>query len=76
LIGAEEGVFVPAEGSRGDSESGELVVKWEKEQDGLYEYKWRINAEDKIKFETVFDVKAPSDTKYTLSNFTIQGKMA
>ncbi|KAF7773146.1 hypothetical protein Agabi119p4_5313 [Agaricus bisporus var. burnettii] len=76
LIEAKEGVFVEAKESRGDDEAKDLMVKWEKEQDGLYEYKWRINAEDKVKFETVFDVKAPSDTKYSLSNFAIQGKTA
>ncbi|EKM77956.1 hypothetical protein AGABI1DRAFT_107741, partial [Agaricus bisporus var. burnettii JB137-S8] len=76
LIEAKEGVFVEAKESRGDDEAKELMVKWEKEQDGLYEYKWRINAEDKVKFESVFDVKAPSDTKYSLSNFAIQGKTA
>ncbi|KAF7773153.1 hypothetical protein Agabi119p4_5320 [Agaricus bisporus var. burnettii] len=76
LIEAKEGVFVEANESRGDDEAKDLMVKWEKEQDGLYEYKWRINAEDKVKFETVFDVKAPSDTKYSLSNFAIQGKTA
>jgi len=78
LVEAVEGVFVVVKGegvalraSAGGSDGREeesLKVKWEKEQDGLYEYLWKVGADDTAKFETVFEVKAPADLKYSFSN--------
>lgn len=81
LVEAKEGVFVhvenegePLKDEDKDENEERLKVKWEKEQDGLYAYKWRVGANDTAKFETVFDVKGPADLKYRFSNFDIQGK--
>ncbi|KXN80616.1 Protein F37C4.5 [Leucoagaricus sp. SymC.cos] len=74
LVGAQEGAFVEVDD--GDDSSGDKpLVKWEKQEDGLYEYRWTVGAEDTAKFETVFDVKAPADLKYTVSNFDTQRKV-
>ncbi|KAF5359448.1 hypothetical protein D9756_002931 [Leucocoprinus leucothites] len=75
LVGAKEGEFVEVkDSSDAGVEESNLLVKWEKEQDGLYEYKWKIDANDTVKLETVFDVKAPSDITYLFSNFGIHSK--
>ncbi|KAJ3569900.1 hypothetical protein NP233_g4751 [Leucocoprinus birnbaumii] len=45
-----------------DEEDGEgLKVRWTKEKEGLYEYRWRVDPDDKIKLQTVFETKASSD---------------
>ncbi|KAF5359447.1 hypothetical protein D9756_002930 [Leucocoprinus leucothites] len=74
LVEAKEGEFVEVKDSGDAGVESNLLVKWEKEQDGLYEYRWKIDANDTVKFETVFDVKAPSDITYYFSNFGIHGK--
>lgn len=73
LIEAKEGELVEVKDG-GDDNEEKLRVKWEKEQDGLFEYRWRVGADDTVKFETVFDVKGPSDLKYNFTNFDIHGK--
>lgn len=75
LVGATEDVFVGVKGGgtrvsekEGDEKEKEcLKVKWEREQDGLYEYLCRVGADDTAKLETVFEVKAPADLKYSFS---------
>lgn len=63
LIEAKEGVSVKVnrESTEEETEEGGLRVRWTQEKDGLYEYKWRVDADKKIKLETVFEVKASND---------------
>jgi hypothetical protein len=74
LATAKDGVIVKVErpkapgkyGLDGDAEGEEeeeegLKVKWMKEKEGLYEYRWRVDPDDKIKVETVFETKASTD---------------
>ncbi|KAF9450470.1 hypothetical protein P691DRAFT_665264 [Macrolepiota fuliginosa MF-IS2] len=81
LLEAQEGVFVDVkdagksvEPNTSAGEEGMLKVRWEKEQDGLYEYKWGVGAENTAKFETTFDVKGPADLKYSFANFDIKAR--
>jgi hypothetical protein len=74
LVEAKEGEFVEVKDDGYDGGDDKLTVKWEKEQDGLYEYRWKVGADDTVKFETMFEVKGPSDLKYNFSNFDIHGK--
>ncbi|KAJ3569897.1 hypothetical protein NP233_g4752 [Leucocoprinus birnbaumii] len=72
LVEAKEDNFVEVkdQGEVGDGNSG-LQVKWKKEKEGIYEYRWKIGASGSLKLETVFDIKAPSDLAYQFSNFGI-----
>ncbi|KXN86795.1 Protein F37C4.5 [Leucoagaricus sp. SymC.cos] len=38
-----------------------LKVKWTKEKDGLYEYMWRVDPDDRIEMKTVFEMRASVD---------------
>lgn len=73
LVEATEDVFVGVKGggtrvSEKDEKEREcLKVKWRKEEDGLYEYLCGVGADGTAKLETVFEVKAPGDLKYSFS---------
>lgn len=75
LVSAEEGVLTKVElpkkpqtygcigsAAEADEDEGEgLKVKWIKEKEGLYEYRWRVDPDDKIRLQTVFETKASSE---------------
>ncbi|XP_006458934.1 hypothetical protein AGABI2DRAFT_177067 [Agaricus bisporus var. bisporus H97] len=67
LIEAKEGVLVKVKGEETAEEEGEdqddkyPKVKWTKEKTGLYEYHWRVDADDEIQLESVFEMKASAD---------------
>ncbi|KAF9450483.1 hypothetical protein P691DRAFT_810305 [Macrolepiota fuliginosa MF-IS2] len=68
-----KGVFVKvnrATGDSGEPDEDGLMVRWAKEKEGLYEYKWRVDGDDKISLGTVFEVKASSDLTCSFSEFT------
>lgn len=85
LIEATEGTFVKVKKEKetkdettSDADAGEgqqeekdgLRVRWMKEKEGLYEYKWRVDADDKIKLETVFEIKASTDLTCSFAEST------
>jgi hypothetical protein len=45
-----------------------LKAKWTKEKEGLYEYQWRVDADEDIKLETVFEMRASNDLTYSFSD--------
>lgn len=76
LIEAKEGVLVKikeeeletAEEEPGADEEEKCArVKWTKEKTGLYEYHWRVDGDDKIELETVFEMKASTDLHCTFN---------
>ncbi|EKM77950.1 hypothetical protein AGABI1DRAFT_129739 [Agaricus bisporus var. burnettii JB137-S8] len=67
LIEAKEGVLVKVKGEETTEEEGEEKddkypkVKWTKEKTGLYEYHWRVDADEEIQLESIFEMKASAD---------------
>jgi hypothetical protein len=77
LIEAKEGVLVKIrkeESTEAEDEEGKCPkVKWTKEKTGLYEYHWRVDADDKIELETVFEMKASTDLLCTFDEARVFG---
>ncbi|KAF5359851.1 hypothetical protein D9756_002927 [Leucocoprinus leucothites] len=40
-------------------------VKWTKEKERLYEYRWRVDPDDKIRLQAIFEARASSDLTCT-----------